>query len=547
MIRCRDIFLAWLVACLAVAASRAAVFDDSREVSDMPFAHTAIAPDDVTMYLHVTDAAAIRHDVAHRPIMRWVDAMLEGGQAAGVWRALADETGVAPERLFDACFGTSATLIVRSGSGQAQWVLITEVESTTASELFAALKAVVRGPKHDMAVYELPEHELLLARTHDASTLGEGYVIIGPQQRRQLFSEVLRRIDRPQHNALNEHDAARKGRAFGGAASGLIVRHDPPLGGWSVAVADFDGGEIALRHFGNFESSPLMRSVSEQQIDPTPLRGFEDESLIAVIEPTDIGGGQLETFLQASLGKGLLSAQIRRNVSDRRIIVFGEIEGRQEPQPVDIQATTVAVCLELKSAASAERHFDRQMVNIARRLDQLGGGEFDIDVPCHRSFEAGTPRSIDIAPAAKWLAGALPLARPITLNWMVLDDGESDTANASKGWAVIATHPQRLQESVRALKRAKEHTSDAPRQTQSCGFANGTRIGRHLRSWSERADLFAAPQQEAQVRSSLLNLSRLASGIDQARWHLSRPSTNEMCLEMNISLAAPESAGDEHP
>jgi len=543
MPRCHLLLFAWLASLLLTTASHGLVSDDLAADSPSPFKLAIYAPNDLTMFVQIDDAAQLRRTLAERPIARWIDAVLSDGQANLAWLALSDEAGIDANTLFDTCFGTSITIMLRTNGDQSQWVLITQMDATASNALLTKLNAIVRGPRMNMAMMELPEHELVLAKPNRKSPLGERVLIIGPKAQQGLFEQVLQRIDAPGQASLAQHPAIERAARLGNGSIGLYLKHDAPMGGWSVVVGDVRQHELFMRHHASFDHAPFTRSVSTMRIDPTPLRGFEQSALLAMIEPTDVGGGSLETFLQAGFEIDLLGAQMRRNVSQRRIVVVGEIEGRQEPHPVDIQATTVALCTELKNAAVAQRQFDRQMVNVAHRLHALGNGRFEIEVPCHRSFEPGQPRSIDISPAAQWLAGTLPLARPITLNWAVVASTGDDADRHASGWAIIATHPQQLADTVQALQ-ASDGDESAQRRVQSSGFANGSRIGQHLRSWSDRAELFAAPAQMDEFKNSLLMMSKLASGIERVQWRMTRPDANTMCLDLSISLLPPESASD---
>ncbi len=511
--------------------------------TDNPFALAHIAPEDAKLFIHIENAAAIRNELADRPIAEWVNSLVEGGEAGKVWNTLASASEMDPERLFDVCFGQRSTMIVRREGEAAQWALLTEMPADGAARIIDKLRPVSRGPRHNMAIYDLPEHDLLVARRQQSDGQHGELVVIGPKADLTLFRHVIRSLNKPGKTTLAELPAIERGHSLGPGFIGIYMSHEPPLGGWSVAVAQLNDSSIAIRHHGSFANAPFQRSVSKQHVYPNLLQKFADQSLLAVIEPNDVGGGQVEMFVRASLGMDLLGRAIRRNLGDHRIVVIGEVEGRQEDDPIDLHLTTVAVCLELNNAEIAEAQFDRQMTALAKRLNVIGQGRFSIEVPCDTSFESGQPRSIDISPAAKWLTGNLPIAHPITLNWSVVVADRAESDEAASGWAVIATHPQHLSDCVRALQQHVEHGDRG--WAQSTGIANGGRISHHLRSWSDRPELFADPENHKQLeefRNSLLMMSRFAASIDRAQWHLARPCGNDMCLYVNIELAEPKSA-----
>lgn len=514
-----------------------AVSEDKEETRSGIIGVAPVIPPDVSLVLHMENAAAIRRELAERPISQWFSELGATSRAAEVWRDLSAHMESAPGGLFDICFGTRATLITRHPQ---QWTIITRVRARDSAHLLQQLHPIVHGPRFGMAMLELPEHDLLIAHGQRDAEVEQSTLVIGPKSDSGLFEAVLSRMENPGGKSLADKDAVGAAARLGVGSIAMYTAHDPPMGGWSVAVAQLDGQQLQLRHVGRFDSAPFERGRSSMTVDGAALRGFEDHALLAIIEPTDVGGGQFEAYFRASFGTQMISGPIHRNLCQRRIFVVGEVEGRQEAPPVDIQAPTLAICFELRNPDIAEEQFDRHMLMLARRLAQLSRGAFEIDVPCPSTFEQGEPRVIDISPATRWLARTLPLAQPITLNWRVVAKADGEAG----GWAVLATHPQQLEESVRALRVSE---AEGPGQEgQHLGFASGVRIGQHLRSWSDRADLFvdqADAEQTEQFRQTLLLMSRLASGIDVARWRLVRPSDDEVCLEVTLELAEPESAG----
>ncbi len=111
---------------------------------------------------------------------------------------------------------------------------------------------------------------------------------------------------------------------------------------------------------------------------------------------------------------------------------------------------------------------------------------------------------------------------------------------------VIATHPEHLDRAVAALQTERRSVPQTGRWT-NCGTMNGRRVGIHLRSYSEQAERLAAddPQAAADFKGTLLMLSELADGIDRCRWRLSRPSSKEMTLDLDILLGSPGSPGNK--
>ena len=202
-------------------------------------------------------------------------------------------------------------------------------------------------------------------------------------------------------------------------------------------------------------------------------------------------------------------------------------------RPVDLLSTTVAICLEVESAEDALRPLDEHMVKLARRLNQLAEGAFLIDIG-ERPWKPGEPREIDISAATSWFTGGLPIMKNIRLNWTV--------ANGPYGaWYVIATHRRHLECVVEALE--KEPAGEPILgKFDNVGTADGGRIGKHLASWSNPAEWAGLLEDGEELRATMQLMSEFASGFKRCRWRMSRPSRDEMLLDMQLILSPPHSA-----
>jgi len=528
-----------------------AATDDNGNDGRSPFRAAALAPADVHMLLQIDDAAALRAELADRPIARWITAIIETSDFHQAWEQLAADAGVASGELFDRCFGREVTVMHRrsaAGDELDEWALITNMPIADSTDLLRRLQPRTLRSRERFSIYEFPEHDLLLARRN-------GTLVIGPRRAAGLVQTVLSRLGSgaDASDSLIASDDFTDARGLTRGDVALFIRHKPPLGGHSAAVLYRGGTQFRLKHRATFDAPPFARAVTKLDIDASPLEALEEDALVAMIEPADIGSGPLETFILASLGEGLLSPNVRRRVDDRRIIVLGEIEGRQEDKPIDILAPTISLALELDDAEGVLSDMDQQAVKLVERLKILGGNQFTIDVPSLEHLAARDLRQIDISSATRWFTGSLPIARPMTLNWTLVEDDD-------QRYAIFATHPDALRDTAAALRRAPATEDAHAGRFQSCGSINGVRIAHHLESWAERSDLFlgadamndgadaekskAADVQE-EFRQTLKLMAMLAGGIERLRWRLVRPSTHDMELDVSIRLSAPESAHRE--
>ena len=526
----------WLTILVPVIAQAwtSAAWADPPEAD--PFSSARNVPADVSLYLHIEATTRLHDEIADRPLNLWFESLLEQWQVAQIWGQLARAAGVEPHALFDVCFGRRFTLISRpqtptatdaSDAAPVAWVLLTDVHPDRVRPILRNLRVKRLSPRDGRPVAELPEHELLFC-------VGEHQLMIGPKPAPSLFWEMLPQLGDPVQNSLADSEAVARAKELGPGRVGVMIRHDPPLGGWSVAVGDLQGERATIRHAGSFDSAPFERSMTAMTWDPSPLAAFEDTALLVVMEPTDIGGGSTGAYLQAVVGQPLFDREVQDNLAETRIFALGEVEGRLQQNPVDLLPATLAVILKLRDPQNAERHLDCSMLRLTHRLNELCDGNLLASVPRRRDMLPGEPRSIKLNPSAELFGGAMPVMEHVSINWAVAENDEA-------GYYVIASHPDQLQATLKALKQKPTKKAPAARYT-SCGFANGPRLGVHLRGYSDQAAMFTTddPAEEAEFKQTMLLLSELASGIHRCHWRLARPSVNQMTLDLDMTLSPPQ-------
>ncbi|MHC4129637.1 MAG: hypothetical protein ACYTF2_06650 [Planctomycetota bacterium] len=505
-----------------------------------PFRAAALVPPDVRVYVHVQGAAGVRAELAHRPVMRWVESWLDRGQLPQAWQRLAAAAETDARQLFDECLGRAMTVVLRGRGDGAEWAVLTEIDPRHSAALLERLSPLTLGPKHDMGLFHLPDQELLLAR-------GDRFVVIAPDQRSGLFYELIPNLAKPPPRALASEPAMDEARRLGSGRAGVFVRHAQPLGGWSVAVGDLEGGRVKLRHASRFEHAPFTTDVTTLEWDPAPVRGLEGAITLGFVEPTDIVGGRLDAFLTAALGVPLVPAELGENLGDRRITAISEIEGRLQDPPFDLLLPTVARLYEVRDAEAAWHQLDDHMVRLVGALNRFGQGAFRLEPPDPAAFEPGEPRRVNIGPLAKWILGDLPGLERVSLNWAVVaaqaDAGAvGGTVGGPGGWGVIASDPQHLEAVTKALAAAPSVDPNAAAWA-NCGTADGRRLARQLGTWRRQAGLLAAAPDVEALEDALDLMAELANGVDRCRWRLCRPCAECVHLEAELELSPPESSG----
>lgn len=492
-----------------------------------PFQFASIVPPSVRLYLHVDDAAGFRDEIADRPFTQWVSNLLSKGQIPKAWANLANEAQFEGDALFDTFLGESLTLVVRGKGEATQWAILTKVDPEQTKLLLAKLQPRVLAPRHRLAIMHLPEFELLIA-------LSGQMLLIGPSPQPELFNDMVPNLASPPLDCLADKPAIKEARELGSGKIGLYMRHDQPMGGWSVAVARLDSPHMNLRYAAKFDNAPFTRAPTKLSWDLSPIYNLSDETALAFIEPTDTASGQFDAFMQVLLGQAAYTPQMRLNQGPRQITTIAELDGLMQKPAFDLMLPIAARIREVKDPKLAWDHLDQQIIGLVKSVNELSDGEVGVLVPDTSTFTPGKPRQIKFGSAAKWLLGDIPGLEQITLNWSVVE-------GPLGAWSIVATDPKHLEAITLALSN-EPLESPGFGEWESCGFADGPRLASLARSWGNRADVLAEPNDVEDLRSTLLLFSDFGQGIEKLQWQMKRPSPDRVRLDAQITFGKPDSS-----
>ncbi|MHC5022954.1 MAG: hypothetical protein ACYTGG_03445 [Planctomycetota bacterium] len=490
------------------------------------FRHAVHAPADVSVYVHLADASVVLGELADRPLARAGHRAAERGQIRAAWRRLVRITGLDGKELLDHVVGDDLTLLARSRGQVREWAVITELGPTRAADLLELLRARVLRTHTGMSVYEATGERLLLAKR-------EGTVILASADRPGLFEDVLPRFGQSEGESLLDTAAAQTARAqLDQGHVGLLLRHDPPLGGWSAAVLRLQGDEIAVQLKAEFENTPFARPRTRIEWDASPLAIFEQNALVTFGEPTDIGDSRLDSVIEAAVGHKLIDDRLGSHLGPRRFLVLGEQELRLTEERQDLLAPTFALCVEVIDKRAARVELERSMVRFVGHLNAFGRHLFNLEPP----DEVGPgPRRVDLAPAVDAFFVDTQLLGEVSLNWKVQDSPQG-------AFCVITSHPQQMDEIVLALRQAAPSTEPRCRKLESVGTFNGVRMARLMQSWADQAGSLAEAGREVELRQALNLLAALSGGVEQCCWQLERPTEKGVEMNLLVRLSPPESS-----
>lgn len=523
----RKLTMIILAGVLALVATQ--IGSDPVHIGDRhdPFQAALITPPSVRLYLHIHDAASLRAEVSDRPFAKWASNFLSKGQMPQAWDNLAEVSQLEGAELFDTLLGKSLTLVVRNKGESTQWAILTEVDPEQTKLMLANLQPRVLAPRHRLAIMHLPEFELLLA--HSGRML-----LVGPTPQSGLFDEMVPNLSSPPSDCLANQPAFEEARQLGGGEIGLYMKHDQPMGGWSVAVARFDSPHMNLRYAAKFDNAPFTRAPTKLNWDLSPIHNFRERTALAIIEPTNTASGQFDAFLQVVLGPAAYTPAMRQNLGPRQITTIAELDGLMQKPAFDLMLPIAARIREVKDPEIAWDHLDQQLIGLAKSVNELGEGQVSVLVPDPSTFKPGQPRQIKFGSAAKWLFGDIPGLEQLTLNWSVVE-------GPLGAWSVVATDSKHLEEITASLTNEPVEESNIG-VWESCGLADGPRLASLTRSWGSRADVLAEPEDVEALRKAFLLLSDFGQGVEKLQWQMKRPAPDRVRLDAKITFSPPDSS-----
>ncbi len=504
-------------------ASNAATADDLFDDADL-------APADVDIYVHVTDPVRWRSELQDRPIAHWATRMLGAGMAPAAFERLSDAAGLAPERFFDITFGESFTFMARNDAAGAQWVVLTVVDVDVSRQIIKRLNPRTRLGQN-IAIFTVPEHQLVLAQKGRL-------LLVGPEPRSGLFDEVIRNLSAPQRARLGDEPSIVKARTLGCGDAAVVLRHAPPLGGWSSLVAELDAPKITVRYAADFENTPFASPPPTQRWDARPIGRFEEQALAVLMEPVDNDLSPKNAFEQALFGEATVSAELRSAIGPRQITVLSNIDLGLASPPERLLLPTFSRAIEVRQDLSrAIRMFDDQMIRYIGAMNSWGDGAFEIEVPDLAELAADDPRRVEVgSDAAAFFVGELPGLEHISLNWQAVDAPQSK-------WLVVASHPDHLNRMAATL-REPDLGEELINQWQHCACVAGQELATQLDSIRIHAPGLAKVGQEVEFADSLLFLSEWSAGFEKCRWRMLRPCENTVRIDAELVLTPPDSPRD---
>ncbi len=501
------------------------------------FYQTQQVPGDVDLYLHVVDAEKLRRELADYRLGQWFRSYLDQGDLAKVWGEIAQQVDVPGGQLFDLCFGKSVILLQREiGSiagqkieyePQIEWALLTEVDPDAISPVFRKLNLKHHTPRQGKMIAELPEQSLLLS-------FNENQLIIGSTRSSDLFDQLIQLGNANDSETLSAKEPLRKSNTLSGGRIGLMMQHDPPLGGWSLAVGDLVAGQVELRYRGQFEHSPIQRGVTKITWDASQLQRFEDQAALVLIEPTDIGESAVSHYLQALIGQPMFSPAFRKHIGETRILVIDEQDPPTDSLEEEWQGPAVSLSWPIAYDPDlAESHLDESLCVWIDAVNEKYNGQLIESMPRHRDMISGRARRIALNSDVDLFEGALLSSGDLSLNWVISRSQQQD-------FAVVASDPDHLQHTIERLRQPVSGVFGEEDTWASCGFAHGMRLSRYLNAYGELAEKFVLDDKEAreQFQQTVTFAVELAACIRYGQWRLLRPTEKEVSFTIELELTA---------
>lgn len=522
-------------------------------VAEDPFATANRVTAEATMYLHVHDPDSLRDLLADAAVGSVLVDLGRESEFRRLWDALAETAEGGERELFGLIFDRDLTIVARPDDDGLRWTLLARVDREAFREIDDRLRLQLAPGREGVLVRRLPELDLGFAYDGD-------YLAIEAAEGGRALKRTAWALRHPKRS-LETTDGVVAGRELGSGQVGFIVRHDPPMGGWTAMVGRVSEGRLEIRTRSSFEASPFSSPLPAGGGDLAVAREMIDCGTLAVAQRRRRGGVGAR-FLEVLVMGDDAAAATMPELGERVITVIGAPpdDRADEPLPPPVLAgrgglrleplrpaaslPATGVALELARPADEERvdRFMRSMVEGLHRLakecdapDQ--GGRILPDQPSFAGAGANPGDGVGraaVGPLAERLFPHVPGAESLTLHWCTVDGGESD-------WWVISTSLRQIGEMRRSLSTLPAPDATDPTLTM-VGVGRGDRIARTLRGVRPHLESLATPRDAPRIATSLENLAALAETMRAVDWEFRRTEANRLDARIILELV-PHDAG----
>jgi hypothetical protein len=540
--------------CLAIAQERAWCRDP--DPSQGAFAMAEYVPADVTTFVNVTGGAHLRSELTRFPLGTWLTHWTVSPDLAKAWSSLAASAKVSSSELFDQALGEGFTLAVRGKGAAAEWAIISRMDAQRAKALLSSLAPRLVDLWQGMPVFDLPEHQLLVARHEDM-------LLIGPRgTQRKLFESVCNAVVNDLEDSLAVDEAFESASEIGGGSLFVFVRHE--AGGsqpsnprreqefqlasnhtvvnggdgaphaartsnWTAVSASLKGNELMIRHAS---SQPIVRVGHIEHVaawDMAPLKALGEQNVLALIKSVNQNPGIIEQVVDESLGGAKWLATLEAQDVGRRILVVDDTGGEGTgDKPASV---IVARAVELGCDEAEVRQVVLKLQGMNARISNLDCGAYLVQSNSSRDIWL-TSRSFQeyAQDEVSAIFRGLPVMEPRPLQWMV---AEGPDAN----WCVMSNDQEKMLCMATALAAAAPEPSASIGAWLSCGSGDGRRLAETLRKLVEAGGKMPQQLKGMTNNEALVQLAAVAGVVDQFRWSLARTDEDLLTLEVVLKLS----------
>lgn len=471
-----------------------------------PLGVARVAPADVDAVIQVRGVLAGREGAGAQMLRDAVQQLLRTTGAAAAWKDAAAASDLTPETLLHRCTGRDASLVVRRGPEDVEWVLALEMPRDEACELVKSAGGRVAGSKR----FEIPglglagswHGDWLLVTDDMHSSLLRDMRTIGTERDMPtLFSSL------PEDIRLDEESAVVVALRHAGRARGHSV--------WSL-VPGRAGVHVEVD--GAFEADPFGPAVE----GPEPclmLEAMPEETVACWMQQRPV---QPFPRALADAGGSLDPMEaVRESLGQRMAVLVGP--GKRGPM-------AVAVAYEVRDARAASEAHDAWLEAVARRI----AADPEAPVQLRAASLLESPRDFTATGVAPLVFGELEPCADDELHARTV-------CLPSGGWRVYANERPWL---ARVVASLEEHPvqGTAPIGPHACvrsGFIQGAAMARAMRAWADQRAI------EGRSDGGLRLLGSLGGLSDVVSWRLQQRSPGRFHAHLDISPATGTSEAAE--
>ncbi|MGI9013292.1 MAG: hypothetical protein ACR2GY_03485 [Phycisphaerales bacterium] len=494
-------------------------------------------PRDVSVFINIRDVSALERRLGGSTLGDALRNTIAGSEIGKSWESFARTVRMDDAELIQLMFSGSCTLAMRPQEQDADaahdWLVMTHMTDNSWSELAHHARFRVHRPLHSVPVRALPDQQLRFAHVNDRLL----FAPLDADDTISLFGDSLAMLRSKHAESLTDSPGWRDLARLRDADVHVLIRHQPPTEGFSVAAVTFDESGLRIEHRSRLSRTAVGDPPRPITFACDRLPQIRGDGIAAIVHPRTTPSGQLATFFRAQMPADSLPRSLTARTGERMVWRVSAPAAAGDPLQVTLS-------IEATSLDGAAEDLDRFMTGVVSMLHTLARQPAPAaDVHRFEKLAQDACRSMDVG---KSLAIIFPdhasLAR-MPLCWRIVET-ETFGDDVSRGWMLIGTSVEHVNGSADVLRRALD---GAEHSVQVSGLAASIDAPQAAAIASLLAEKLNDAEDEASDAASLMSMAAgLLRAAGEIAVSLEMPARGRIHSTWLISLQPAEAPNVEN-